>query len=144
MRITALPVLAAALLTSHAHGAAAPNMKDGLWEITMKMEMAGMPQAMPPQVMQQCITKKDLQDPAKAVPGSSPRDGRCKMTDHKMQGNAATWNVVCEDGTTGSGTATYSSTSYTSANKITSKRGGETHTMTMHNSGRYLGDCKKP
>jgi hypothetical protein len=144
MRITALPVLATALLVSHAHGAAAPNMKDGLWEITMKMEMAGMPQAMPAQVMQRCITKKDLEDPAKAMPGNSPPDGRCKMTDHKMQGNTATWNIACEDGTAGSGTATYGSTSYTSTNKITSKRGAEAHTMTMHNSGRYLGDCKKP
>ena len=144
MRITALPVLVAALLASHAHGAAAPNMKDGLWEITMKMEMAGMPHAMPPQVMQRCITKKDLEDPAKAMPGNSPADGRCKMTDHKMQGNTATWNVACEDGTAGSGTATYSSTSYTSTNKITSKHRGEAQTMTMHNSGRYLGDCKKP
>ncbi len=143
MRFTALTVLATALLVSHAHGAAAPNMKDGLWEITMKMEMAGMPQAMPPQVMQQCITKKDLQDPAKATPGST-HDGRCKMTDHKMQGNTATWNVVCTDGTTGSGTATYSSTSYTSANKITSQQGGQAHAMTIHHNGRYLGDCKKP
>lgn len=144
MRIAALPVLAAALLASHAHGAATPNMKDGLWEITMKMEMAGMPQAMPPQVMQRCITKKDLEDPTKAMPGNSPANGRCKMTDHKIQGNTATWNVACEDGTAGSGTATYSSTSYTSTNTITSKHGGATQTMTLHNSGRHLGDCKKP
>lgn len=143
MRMTALPAIAAALATCHAYGAAAPNMKDGLWEITMKMEMAGLPQARPPQVMQHCITKKDLEDPA-AMPGNSPRDGRCKMTDHKMQGNTATWNVVCEDGTTGSGSATYSGTSYTSTNKITSKHGGQTQTITMLNNGRRLGDCKKP
>ena len=144
MRITALPGIAAALVACHAHGAAAPNMKEGLWEITMKMEMAGMPRAMPPQVMQHCITQKDLQDPAKTMPGNSPRDGRCKMTDHKMQGNTATWNVVCGDGTTGSGTATYSSTTYTSTNTITSKHGAQAQTMTMHHNGRYLGNCKKP
>ena len=144
MRITALPVLAAALLASHAYGAAAPDMKDGLWEITMKMEMASMPQAMPPQVMQRCFTKKDLQDPTSAMAGSSAPDGRCKMTDYSMQSNTATWNIACEDGTTGSGTATYSSTSYTGTNRITSKRGGEAYTMTIHNSGRYLGDCRKP
>ena len=143
MRFATLLLLAAALVSSPAH-AAAPNMKDGLWEITMKMEMAGMPHAMPPQVMQRCITKKDLEDPAKAMPGNSPADGRCKMTDHKMQGNTATWNVACEDGTAGSGTATYSSTSYTSTNTIRSKHGGAAQTMTLHNSGRHLGDCKKP
>lgn len=145
MRIAAPCVLATALLLAiHAHGAT-PNMKEGLWEITMKMEMAGMPAGMPAQVMQHCVTKKDLSDPNR-TPGSAadPRNNQCKMTDHKMEGNKASWKVTCEDGTTGSGTATYSNTSYTSTSTITSNRGGKAQTVKMEHSGRYLGDCKKP
>lgn len=137
MRIAAVCVIAAAVLAHHAHGAA-PNMREGEWEITMKMEMPGMPMAMPAQVMQRCITKKDLANP---VPGPQAGDGRCKMTDHKIQGNTATWKMACEDGTTGSGTATYSDTSYTST--ITTQHGGQAPAMTMHQSGRYLGACRK-
>ncbi|HUF79587.1 MAG TPA: hypothetical protein VMN03_00515 [Burkholderiales bacterium] len=47
-------MLAAALLSAPA-SAAPPNMKEGLWEITTKMEMPGMPAGMKPQVMQQCM-----------------------------------------------------------------------------------------
>ena len=141
MRIAALYVIAAAVLVPPAHGAA-PNMREGEWEITMKMEMPGMPMAMPPQVTQRCITNKDLADPQKPVPGAQPGDSGCKTTDHKMQGNTATWKMACEDGTTGSGTATYSNTSYTST--ITMMQGGQPPAMTMQQSGRHLGACKKP
>jgi hypothetical protein len=145
MRYTTTCVLAAAVLSGGAH-AAAPNMKDGLWEITMKMDMPGMPAGMKPQVLQQCITKKDLEDPRKTAPsGSDPRDNRCQMTDYKMQGNTASWNMACkgEGAMTGSGTATYSGTSYTGTNRMTMTRGGQVQTMTMQYSGRRLGECKK-
>lgn len=145
MRYVTTCLLAAAILCGSAH-AAAPNMKDGLWEITMKMDMPGMPAGMKPQVMRQCITKKDLEDPRKTAPsGGDPRDNRCQMTDYKMQGNTASWNMACkgEDAMTGSGTATYSGTSYTGTNRMTMKRGGQVQTMTMQYSGRHLGECKK-
>jgi hypothetical protein len=125
---------------------AAPNMKEGLWEITMKMEMPGMPAGMKPQVMQQCVTKKDMEDPRKTTPGGAdPKDNRCQMTDYKMQGNTATWNMACkgENAMTGSGSITYSGTSYTGTNKMTMMRGGKSQTMTMQYNAKHLGDCKK-
>jgi hypothetical protein len=108
----------------------------------MKMEMPGMPMAMPPQVMQQCITKKDLAGAHKPAEAAQGGDSRCKLTDHKMQGSTATWKMACEDGTKGSGTATYSDTTYTST--ITTLQGGQPPALTMHQSGRYLGPCRKP
>ena len=145
MRYATTFVLAIAVLSGGAH-AATPNMKDGLWEITMKMEMPGMPAGMKPQVVRQCITKKDLEDPRKTAPsGGDPKDNRCQVTDYKMQGNTASWNMACKgDGAmTGSGTATYSGTSYSGTNKMTMNRGGKAQTMTMQYSGRHLGECKK-
>ncbi len=145
MRFTTLSLLATALVSAPAH-AAAPNMKDGLWEITVKMEMPGMPAGMKPQVRQQCFTKKDLEDPRKTAPsGGDPKDNRCQMTDYKMQGNTATWNMACkgEDAMTGSGSMTYSGTSYSGTNKMTMKHGGQAQNMTMNYSGRHLGECKK-
>jgi hypothetical protein len=62
-----------------------------------------------------------------------------------MQGNTASWNMACkgEGAMTGSGTATYSGTSYTGTNRMTMTRGGQVQTMTMQYSGRRLGECKK-
>jgi len=145
MRLATASLLAAALLCAPAYGAA-PNMKEGLWEITMKMEMPGMPAGMKPQVMQQCITRKDMGDPRKAAPGGpDPKDSRCQISDYKMQGNTATWNMACkgENAMTGSGSITYSGTSYSGINKMTMSRGGKTQTMTTHYSARHLGDCRK-
>jgi hypothetical protein len=138
MRVSAYLFLATAMLPLIAHGASL-NLREGEWEITMKMDMPGMPMAMPAQVMSRCITKKDLANP---VPGPQAGDGRCKVSDHRMQGNTATWKMACADGTTGSGTATYGDTSYTST--MTMMQGGQPPAMTMHQNGRYLGACKKP
>ncbi len=137
-------LLAAALMTGPVH-AATPNMQEGLWEITMKMDMAGMPPGMKPQVMQQCITRKDLEDPRKTTPGGDPTGNRCQITNHKVQGNTASWDMACkgEGAMTGSGTVTYSGTSYQGTNRMTMKQGGQTQTMTMHYAGKRIGDCKK-
>lgn len=38
-----------------------PNMKEGLWEITINnIEMPEMPMQMPPQTYTHCLTKKDM------------------------------------------------------------------------------------
>jgi len=144
MRHITTSLLTAMVFSVSVH-AAAPNMKEGMWEITMKMEMPGMPAGMPPQVMQQCFTRKDLEDPRKTAPGG-PGDSRCQMTDHKMQGNTATWNMACkgEGAMTGSGSITYSGTSYAGTNRMTMTQGGTAQTITMHYSGRHLGECKRP
>src|SRR5690348_5611509 len=126
MRLATTSLLAVAVLSLPAYGAA-PNMKEGLWEITTKAEMPGMPAGMKPQVVQQCITKKDLEDPRRTTPGNNPKDDRCQVTDYKMQGNTASWNMACkgEGAMTGSGTVTYSGNSYTGTTRMTMKQGGQ-------------------
>lgn len=141
MRLATVSIVAAVLLPVHAH-AAAPNMKEGLWEITVRTEMQGMPGAMPPQTVQQCITQKELADPSKTTPGTQG-DKRCKITDYKMQGNTASWKTACEGELTGSGTMTYAGNSYTGMQAMSMKHEGKTLNMTVNFTGRHLGDCKK-
>ena len=142
MRSAAIPLLAAALALGTAH-AAAPNMKDGLWEITTKMEMAGKSGGkMPQQVVRSCVTKKDLEDPRRTTPSG---DSRCKMTDYKLAGNTATWKMACEGKSemTGTGTVTYSGDSYTGNQTMTMKTSGQVMNMKMDFAGRRVGDCPK-
>lgn len=143
MRTPLLAILASASLAAPAW-AAAPNMKEGLWEITSKTEMAGMPGGMKPMVVRQCIAKKDLDDPRKTTPGADAKDNRCQVTDYKVQGNTATWNMACkgEGAMTGSGSVTYSGTAYTGVSKMKMKQGGQDHAMTIHYAGKHLGECK--
>jgi hypothetical protein len=48
------------LLVAASAQSATPNMKEGLWEVTVKMDMPGMPGNMPAQTTQRCVTAKDM------------------------------------------------------------------------------------
>ena len=130
---------------SAAHAAVAPNMKPGLWEVTVKMEMPGMPQAMPAQTTQRCITAKDIEDPRKVGPGADPRTAsQCEVSNYRTQGNTASWEMACKgpEQMKGSGSMTYEGDRYSGVNRMTMNRGGQVMTMTMSYAGRYLGECR--
>ena len=113
------------------------KMKDGLWEITTKMEMPGMPMPLPPMTHKQCLTKKDF------IPRNSNKQQNCKMLKQKISGNTVTWEMECADQdikTRVSGKITYKGDSFKGAIKIKTNQGDMT--MTSHISGRYIGDCK--
>lgn len=134
----------ALLLGVAAAAGAQANVKDGLWEITTKTEMAGMPGSQPPMTMQHCVTPQDAKNPAGMNRGMD-KSGQCAMSDYKMQGNTATWKMTCKGDAamTGTGTATYGGTSYTMTTQMAMARGGQTMNMTTTQSGKYLGPCKK-
>jgi hypothetical protein len=109
----------------------------------MKMEMAGMPGGMPPQVVRQCMTKKDVENPQRLAQGGPGAD-RCQISNYQLRGSTASWDMACKgpEEMTGSGTITFSGDSYTGTNRMTVKSGGQTQNMTMQYSGKRLGDCK--
>lgn len=139
--ILALTVLAT-LICEGAH-AAAPNMRAGMWEITVRMDMPGMPGGMPPQVVKQCLTQKDTENPQKITQGSQGADN-CQISNYQLKGNTASWDMACKgaEEMTGSGTITFGGDSYTGTTRMTMKSGGQPHNMTMQYSGKRIGDCK--
>jgi len=142
MRLAALSCVVTALVSAGGH-AAAPNMREGMWEITTKMEMAGMPGGMPPQVVKHCVTKKDIENPQKFAQGG-PGSEHCQVSNYQLKGNTASWDMACKGGEemTGSGTITFSGDSYASTTRMAMKSGGQTQNMTMHSAAKRVGDCK--
>lgn len=120
---------------------ASGGMQPGLWEVTTRMEMTGMPVKMPPITIRHCYTRQDL-DKGSNVPQSDDRN--CKVKDYKLKGDTATWNIVCtgKNAMTGAGTMTVKSTSYTGKMQFTMKDGESANAVT-HLSGKRVGDCKK-
>jgi hypothetical protein len=106
---------------------------DELWEVTMKMEMPGMP-AMPPQTSQVCKIKGD-RDPSKTADKGSD----CKVVDSKQSGNRSTWKAVCTkpDAMTMLGDVTYGGDRYQGTIKVT----GSDMDMTQNISGKKIGNC---
>lgn len=103
------------------------------WEVTNKVEMPGMPFAMPAMTQKVCIAKGSESNPEKT---SGDKD--CKMTDVKTVGNKTTWKARCDkDGEvmTGMGEQTTSAKGYEGKMKMS----GKDMNMTMLYSGKRLG-----
>ena len=129
-----------AALAVPALAAPAPNMEEGNWEVTMKMQMEGMPFAMPPMKVNQCLTKKDM------LPNASADKNSCDVKEQKVSGDTVTWRMVCKDpeGTTeNEGKITYFGKLYegTMHTKTTPKQGGETMSASYQLQGRHTGAC---
>jgi hypothetical protein len=98
---------------------------------------------MPTQKLVHCVTKKDLEDPAAALPSGNPgqTNSNCKVSDHKTVGNKVTWNMSCSgpQPMTGSGEIVVNGDSYVGTMKMNMDKGE----MTMKYNAKRLGDCTK-
>lgn len=111
---------------------------DELWDVTMKMEMPGMPMAMPAQTHQMCL-KKDRAKGEDAI----PMQENCRTTDLRTVGNKVTFAMECtgKDPMTGRGEITSTPTSYDGKMQMKSTRRGQEMEMTQTFSGRKVGAC---
>ena len=110
---------------------------DELWDTTMKMEMPGMPMAMPAQTSQICL-KKD-----RKAEDAIPRQDDCRLVDSKTVGNKVTFTMDCagKDPMIIRGEITSTPTSYDGTMRMKGKRKGEDMEMTQTFSGRKVGAC---
>jgi hypothetical protein len=118
---------------------AAPNYKEGLWEITTTMNMPGMPkEMMRPMKNTICMTKQN------AVPQQKEKgEQQCKMTNQRTVGNKVFWTMTCKNGSVSNGEITYSKTTYDGSQTTTTSQGGKLMTVKSTMSGKYLGPCTK-
>lgn len=130
-RYLLLAVLAAAPLAADAAG-----MRPGQWEYTMKMEMPGMPVAMPATTYKHCLTQADVDQGEQYKQDGK---GDCEIKNMKQSANGASYDVACKDGTSGH----YEFT--TGADSMTGKGTMNTQGMAMTQSfsAKRLGDCTK-
>ena len=109
-----------------------PNLQEGLWEITSKMQMMGM--NMPAVKHNQCITREN------AVPDSSQPNQECKIVETSVNGDTVSWKMVCktpEGESKMNGEITYNGDTFKGTLKI-DMQGME---MVQNMSGRRIGDC---
>lgn len=114
---------------------AGPNMKEGKWQISSKMEMPGMPVQIPPQTFSHCLTKKDM------VPRQEKPDQSCKMVNNSVKGSTVTWLMECNTPQGPSaidGKVTYKGDTFDGVIKIR-QAGME---MTQRMSGKWVGQCQ--
>ncbi len=124
--------------------------RDGKWEVTTTMEMAGMPagRGTPAMTSTQCITKEQADDPQKFAMQPPQRGGQqsdCKVSDFKSTGNKVTYTIKCTtpQEVNASGELIYGENTYEGTMKMMMAmgRGGQQMEMTMKSSGKRIGDC---
>jgi Protein of unknown function (DUF3617) len=108
------------------------------WEISGKMEMEGMPFAMPAQSSRVCIPKGGQADPS----NTQGKDSNCKMTDVKHSGNTVKYKGTCvNQGETMNmvGETTHDGNSFKGNMKMTGKSRGEPINISMVSTGKRIG-----
>jgi len=119
------------------------NMHEGLWEITTKMEMPGMPMQMPARKHTQCLTKKNMLKTM--APKEQDQDEECKITDQKVTGNTVTWTMKCsgKDAMEVTGKNTYHGDSFEGTITMISNDPHEGKIKIInHINGKRIGECK--
>ncbi len=136
-----LATIALAVLAPVSAQTAKPEPGD-LWEITMKMDMPGMPAgAMAPRTSQSCQPK--LKERGKEPPPPQMGDGKdCKATDMSVKGDTRTWKFTCAEGVSGTGKVTAKGPdAWEAESEVTmAAMGGRSMKSTM--SGKRVGDCQ--
>lgn len=110
------------------------GMQPGQYDYNVKMEMPGMPFAMPAQKFKHCLTQADV-DGGDQFKDQQNKD--CVVKNLKQSAGKASFDVACKDGTTGSAEYAFDATSMTG--KTVMDHGGQA--MTMNMSAKRVGGC---
>jgi hypothetical protein len=113
-------------------------MREGNWEISVKMTMDGT--ELPPMKQLHCVTPEMVKDPQSAIP-KGPQAGDCKVDDYKLADNTATFTMSCTQpaAMTMVGEMKYAGDTYTG--KMTMDMSGSK--MVMMYDAKRIGDCVK-
>jgi len=111
--------------------------KDDLWEVTMKMDLPGMPMALPPTTNRVCTAKNRKEEDL------VPREENCKMTESSRAGGKFNYKMNCAGANpmTIVGELTFTGDKYEGRNKMTGMMEGKPMEMTQNYSGKRVGDC---
>lgn len=123
--------------------AAAFSATGEYWEITSKMEMKGMPFAMPATTMKVCMPPGGEKDPKR----TQDKKSNCEFTDVKTSGNKVSYKGKCveKDGTMNmEGENTHDRDSYNGTMHMTGKSQGHDMDMKMTTSGKRIGGSCDP
>lgn len=129
-------VLAAAFLAVPAFAQQGPQIRPGLWEMTL----SGMPQK---QTI--CFTPDMVKDVTKLSQQKTP-DSDCKSSGESASGNTRTFNVSCTKPNKYDAKislTTNSPDNFTMTQNYSVAQGGKAQSGTMTMTYRRLGDCAK-
>jgi hypothetical protein len=122
-------------LFSPAIAGASPEIHEGQWEITVDIEMPGMPMQMPSNTFTQCVKKDD------PIPHRKDPTQSCQAKDVQKKGNTYTWTMECSNPggkMTGKGMITYEKDKMNGSMTME----GQGMKMISRYKGKRIGQCQ--
>jgi hypothetical protein len=135
LKKTVVGMIVVLALISFVHAGSGPDLNEGMWEITVDVEIPGMPMKMPPSTYTQCL-KKD-----RAVPNDEKPGQACVTKDVTTKGNTVTWTMTCTNPggqMTGKGMVTYHKDKMDGSMTLE----GQGMQMVSHFKGHRIGACQ--
>jgi hypothetical protein len=107
------------------------------YDVTVKMEMVGMPMAMPPMMQRLCV-KKGARDE-----DFVPRQENCRVSDSTRTGSRLTFKIACTGNNpmTGTGDFTFGASGYNGQMRLKGKMEGQDVDMTQTIAANRVGGC---
>ena len=142
--LLALASVAASAQTKPAASEPAPEVKAGLWEITI-VEQGPNTTNKRTTTSRTCFAADDLKTLDRLVPKQLNFGMKCENRDVKAQGATVTWRVACtgtDGSTSGTATMTVAADSYTAQAKLDAKSKRAADKLEQAITGKWVGDCK--
>ena len=140
MKHTSPACLLLSALALSPHAIAGPDIREGMWEVSVLAEVGGQPLTAAPMVVRQCITSQSVQDLMAQMGGA----GSCQISDFQQTGNRARWNIACS-GTmdvTGTGETESASDQFTGRMNLVITMSGQSLPMVQNFQAKRVGECQ--
>jgi hypothetical protein len=121
--------------------ASAAEIREGLYEISVRAELAGQPMTQAPMVVRQCVSQQSVQD----LMGQLGGTGACKVSDFQESGNQAHWNLACtgQMQISGTGETQINGDEFTGHMNLMVQMGSDQSVPMVQNfTARRVGECQ--
>jgi len=125
------------IMTAFTSAYADVDLHAGMWEITSKIEMSGIPVKIPKMKVSQCINKENI------IPKTNQKvNEHCSIAEQKIEGNTVTWKINCGGKVESQGSVTYHGDTFNGLiNTQSEVPSMGMMTMTIQLTGKRTGEC---
>jgi len=119
---------------------AGPDIREGMWEVSVLAEVGGQPLTAAPMVVRQCINNQSIQDLMAQMGGA----GACKISDFQQSGSHARWNIACSGAmdVSGTGETEIGGDQFTGRMNLAVTMNGQSLPMVQNFQAKRVGECQ--
>jgi Protein of unknown function (DUF3617) len=120
---------------------AGPDIREGMWEVSVLAEVGGQPLTAAPMVVRQCISNQSVQGLMAQMGGA----GACLISDFKQTGNRARWNITCSGpmAVSGTGETEITGDQFTGRMNLVVTMSAQSLPMVQNFEAKRVGECQQ-